>query len=186
MITCFAIIFLALINRARGSDFFGYVTSRRHSFPILFACFFVCVLLVSGDWLAAAIAGAGTIFWAVFAWGKYFMAVHGRPNEGGSVKFIDAITDFVIGKNPSFGYEARLWGTFAMALRGGLFDLPMWLLLFAFVSPYCLLGIPFSFLQGNVYNVAGILVDEEDEPIEYAEIFFGAIRAAAILILVQL
>jgi hypothetical protein len=177
-------ILLAGLNRARGNDFFGHVKRRWQSFSLVFIGFAVCGYEISGSVAVGAVIGAGTLIWAVPAWGKYFMSVHGRVTDGGSVKFIDAIVDELIGEAEP--YNAKRWGSIAMSLRGGIFDFPTWVMLaLAMNSPVILAGSLISFTQGCIYYGAGLLISEKNSPVTYAEIAFGFIRAITLLMFIQ-
>lgn len=171
---CIAIGF-GLLNRCRGNDFYGYITTRWQSFAIIAALYASVALLLTQDPLIATVIAAGTSLWASFGWGKYFMSITGRPTDGGSIGIVDWLTNKIVGKA---GYSnAKLWGTVGFGLRGGLVDAPMWLALAYLISPLCLFGLAFSFCQGIVYYLSGIIIKETEGPVTYAEIVFGGLRA---------
>lgn len=175
MILVLIAVFFGILNRCRGNDFYGLIPTRAWSFSIV-ACLYILVGLIYSDSVAIALTMAfGTLLWATFGWGKYFMSIHGKPLDGGSVGFVDKLTDRIVGKAT---YEnAKLWGTVGMNLRGGILDAPMWIILAYLISPLALIGLLFSFCQGVVYYLSGRLLKQEEGPVGYAEIVFGGIRA---------
>lgn len=82
------------------------------------------------DWILGLIVGVGFVVWRMPGWGDYFAAFHGRAPLPGSVevKFIDDLA-YAIVRNPKSASDYRLWGMVAMALRGLIFSLPLFMVL---------------------------------------------------------
>ncbi|QEL18704.1 hypothetical protein [Limnoglobus roseus] len=129
----------AVLNRARGSKFFGYLTSTNEARALATAGMAAATALVAGGddlhllqvfwWTSATLA-----FWEIWGWGKYFAAIHGIIDaSGGSLKPVDWLMSKLNLPTDTFEQRKR-WGTVAMGLRQ------------AMIAP-CIVGL--AFLTGH-------------------------------------
>lgn len=166
------LLLLPFLNRARGSDFFHLISSS--SITRLLTTLLMAVIgaiSIGFSPTVLLILWVGIFLWAVFGWGKYFSAFHGRDNpQESEIKWIDAIGYklFPVDNKESTN---RLRGMVCMSLRGSVFSLPLFIALSAYITPYIMLSWFLMFLQGPIYYSARIV--KEKFSVLYAEIMMG-------------
>jgi hypothetical protein len=132
LLTVCLILIFSILNRARGSQFFGLLDSTTEGRLIATFLMAVAAAIASlGDYFDMAEiilwTWAGLILWCVFGWDEYWGAAIGSTFNPNKATF--APVDWLMKLQPWFApvYQAtagdvrrRLWGAMAMGLRQSL------------------------------------------------------------------
>lgn len=170
----------AVLNRARGSQLFGFTTSTTEG-RLVSTGLMSMVLLVNGAYHGETVDAALffplywalLMFWCVFAWDKYWIAAIGNGIDTARTGF--APVDWLMSLLPVKG---RLWGVIAMGLRQ-LLLVPA-IICAALISEHLGQGFALSaapLLFGVPYLLAGYLVPNA-KSVMVAEITVGSLMGA--------
>lgn len=163
---------MALLNRARGSQLFGYTKSTTISRLVATFLMGLLSLAIGYGVLDSLVIWLGLYLWSIRGWGKYFSAFMGNYNpDEREIKWIDELGDALVLETDE--KSNRLRGALCMCLRG-IYMYPMFIAL-------GLLGHPMAFivglcclLQGVPYWLGKYPKDMGVNPILYAEPTWGA------------
>ena len=135
-------------------------------------------IFIFNDPIAGAIVALGFRSWSSMGWGKYFSAFNGRYQVKEKEFFLSDWVSDAIYEDTNNGYLA---GTIGMALRG-LLIAPLFLALSLYFSTPLLLaiGTACGLLQGFAYGIMRHV--PETKAVTYAELLYGAIIAASLII----
>ena len=182
----YSIIPITLIaNRIRGQKKFVFLQKQ-----IAYAAMALPVALYTWDFLLGISVFGSLWFWGAFGWGAYFAAFHGRWIEGDDeIVFIDRIAMKLSGIDDRSAVSAvklRKWGTWAMALRGGVFFIPVVLAFVIRQQDYTdLFMLPWGFMQGLIYAAVRYIPEESKLPVPIAECVMGAWIGLGLYIMVD-
>lgn len=152
----------AILNRARGSDFFGLIPSSLMTRIIAtgLMALIASLYFVLNDHLNPLIHLAlwvGLMIWATPGWGKYVGAtLTGKDSQNDvEIRWIDWLGYKIF---PYNGRKSRnrIRGAFCMNIRGGVFAIPMFIALGLFISPDAYWASAGMFLQGLIFYIAGM------------------------------
>jgi hypothetical protein len=171
MIEALIIGIFGLINRLRGSD----VPLTNKVITSL-----VCGVIMgiyAENWVIFSIVSIGIYIWAVFGWGKYFAAFHGRYNVNEKEFYpADLVADKLYLKGKLNANDAGMVG---MAIRA-LLALPMFIGLGIYLNSYLPLYGLLMALQGVIYRDMKYLPEEKAIPV--AEVLTGCLLGGLILL----
>lgn len=183
MIAILAIILTSFLNRVRGGLFPNLPAGR------IIASLGVGIVfgfLTINPLIAVAVA-AGYYAWAVLGWGLYFAAATGQwRKDEVEVAFIDRIGLWLVPFiTPTTNWSNYRRGVICMGLRGGIFALPLFAVLYSLGYHAAAFAAPVFFLQGVNYFIAGRIISTGN-PIGLAEWMWGAVIGATLAVTLNL
>lgn len=166
------IVIMSLLNRCRGSRFFGHLDSTSEGRILATLAMAIATELLALFHGMSALDSAiifiwlwpSLMFWCVWGWGEYFSVVTGKPPKGKEFPPVDWIMRKL--KLPLITpIQCKTWGLIAMTLRQSLVIIPLYGIAQSWVS----LGALFI---GMIYFIAGCVWPRN--PILVAELGTGA------------